>query len=209
MTPSKNILLFGPQGSGKGTQGEKLSAALNLPFIVTGNIFRQNIQQGTTIGQTIKGYINQGQLVPDTVTNTMISERLQQAAGVADIELSGGREKEIAVDVDKERLNYYGLTLKDIIQAIKDNNVGFFTSIPGLGKKTAMKILLELATKLSGDFKLENMYVSEDEKMAVDALISLGFKSQDAKDIIAKLPKELSVEEKIKEGIKIGTSHNK
>ena len=51
------------------------------------------------------------------------SERLQQAAGVADIELSGGREKEIAVDVDKERLNYYGLTLKDIIQAIKDENV--------------------------------------------------------------------------------------
>lgn len=99
--------------------------------------------------------------------------------------------------------------IPDIIQAIKDNNVGFFTSIPGLGKKTAMKILLELATKLSGDFKLENMYVSEDEKIAVDALISLGFKSHDAKDIIAKLPKELSVEEKIKEGIKIGTSHNK
>ena len=99
--------------------------------------------------------------------------------------------------------------MPDIIQAIKDNNVGFFTSIPGLGKKTAMKILLELATKLSGDFKLENMYVSEDEKTAVDALISLGFKTQDAKDIIAKLPKNLSIEEKIKEGIKLATSHKK
>ncbi len=99
--------------------------------------------------------------------------------------------------------------MPDIIQAIKDNNVGFFTSIPGLGKKTAMKILLELATKLSGDFKLENMYVSEDEKTAIDALISLGFKSQEAKDVVAKLPKELSLEEKIKEAIKLGTSKKK
>lgn len=58
-----------------------------------------------------------------SMADNTFSERLQQAAGVADIELSGGREKEIAVDVDKERLNYYGLTLKDIIQAIKDENV--------------------------------------------------------------------------------------
>ena len=58
-----------------------------------------------------------------SMAENTFSERLQQAACVADIELSGGREKEIAVDVDKERLNYYGLTLKDIIQAIKDENV--------------------------------------------------------------------------------------
>lgn len=58
-----------------------------------------------------------------SMAENTFSERLQQAAGVADIELSGGREKEIAIDVDKERLNYYGLTLKDIIQAIKDENV--------------------------------------------------------------------------------------
>ena len=58
-----------------------------------------------------------------SMAENTFSERLQQAAGVADIDLSGGREKEIAVDVDKERLNYYGLTLKDIIQAIKDENV--------------------------------------------------------------------------------------
>lgn len=75
---ARNILLFGPQGSGKGTQGEKLSAWLQLPFIVTGNIFRDNMQRGTDIGHTIKGYINAGQLVPDEVTNSMIRDRLQQ-----------------------------------------------------------------------------------------------------------------------------------
>ena len=76
-----NILLFGPQGSGKGTQGEKLSAWLDLPFIVTGNIFRDNIKQGTEIGATIKGYINAGQLVPDHVTNTMIQQRQIDGGG--------------------------------------------------------------------------------------------------------------------------------
>lgn len=58
-----------------------------------------------------------------SMAENTFAERLQQAAGVADIQLSGGREKEIAIDVDKERLNYYGLTLKDVIQAVKDENV--------------------------------------------------------------------------------------
>lgn len=76
--PRYTILLFGPQGSGKGTQGEQLSAHLHLPFIVTGNILRQNMQANTPIGQQIRQYINAGHLVPDAVTNTMIAERLQQ-----------------------------------------------------------------------------------------------------------------------------------
>lgn len=75
---ARNILLFGPQGSGKGTQGEKLSAYLHLPFVVTGNIFRDNIKNETKIGQTIKQYIKAGQLVPNEVTNQMIAERLGQ-----------------------------------------------------------------------------------------------------------------------------------
>jgi len=74
----RNILLFGPQGSGKGTQGEKLSAWLELPFIVTGNIFRDNIKSGSEIGKLIQSYTNQGQLVPDEVTNSMIGQRVSQ-----------------------------------------------------------------------------------------------------------------------------------
>ena len=85
----KNILLFGPQGSGKGTQGEKLSVHLNLPFIVTGNIFRENIKQNTSIGETIKSYINAGKLVPDEVTNSMIADRLSQTDCKAGFVLDG------------------------------------------------------------------------------------------------------------------------
>lgn len=84
-----NILLFGPQGSGKGTQGEKLSAYLQLPLIVTGNIFRDNIKQQTDIGKDIQSYITAGKLVPDSVTNQMISDRLKQPDCLAGFVLDG------------------------------------------------------------------------------------------------------------------------
>lgn len=75
----RNILLFGPQGSGKGTQGEKLSTLLNLPLVVTGNIFRANMKNGTELGKLAQEFINKGELVPDDVTNKMINARLQEA----------------------------------------------------------------------------------------------------------------------------------
>lgn len=83
MNPSKEkrrftILLFGPQGSGKGTQGEQLSSFLDLPFIVMGNILRQHIQDKTEIGLRIQECINKGQLVPDEMTNAIINERFRK-----------------------------------------------------------------------------------------------------------------------------------
>ncbi len=72
------ILLFGPQGSGKGTQGEKLAEWLSLPLVVTGNIFRHNIKEQTELGKLAQEFINKGELVPDEVTNRMIGERLMQ-----------------------------------------------------------------------------------------------------------------------------------
>lgn len=89
MINSNHILLFGPQGSGKGTQGEKLSDHLHLPLIVTGNIFRKNIKNNTPIGQTIKEYINTGKLVPDHVTNSVIGDRLRQSDCTSGFVLDG------------------------------------------------------------------------------------------------------------------------
>lgn len=58
-----------------------------------------------------------------SLADATFKERLQQASGVADVAVTGGREKEIAIEVDKERLNAYGLTLQDIISAVKKENV--------------------------------------------------------------------------------------
>lgn len=94
----------------------------------------------------------------------------------------------------------------ELINAIKMNDVNFFSKIPGLGKKTAMKIILELSQKLQSEFKMEKMYLSEEDKTVVDALVSLGFKSQDAKKIMTKLPKNLSIEEKIRQGLRLASN---
>jgi adenylate kinase len=73
---AKNIVLFGPPGAGKGTQAAKLIELLQVPHISTGDMFRENIKNGTELGKTAVSYSNQGKLVPDDVTIAMVRERL-------------------------------------------------------------------------------------------------------------------------------------
>ncbi len=72
-----NILFFGPNGSGKGTQGAILKDKYGIPHIETGVIFRENISKGTDLGKEAKGYIDRGELVPDSITIPMILDRLK------------------------------------------------------------------------------------------------------------------------------------
>jgi adenylate kinase len=73
-----NILIFGPNGSGKGTQGAVVQKKYGIPHIETGVIFRQNISQKTPLGEKAKAYINRGELVPDDITIPMILNRLKE-----------------------------------------------------------------------------------------------------------------------------------
>lgn len=93
--------------------------------------------------------------------------------------------------------------IDELITAVRSNQIDYFTKVPGLGKKTAMKIILELSTKLKSDFDMKSMILSEDDKTVIEALISLGFKSHEAKAILSKIPKQLTIENKIKEALKI------
>ena len=71
------ILFFGPNGSGKGTQGAIIKEKFDIPHIETGVIFRDNISRGTELGSAAKGYIDRGELVPDSITIPMILDRLK------------------------------------------------------------------------------------------------------------------------------------
>jgi adenylate kinase len=73
-----NVLFFGPNGSGKGTQGAIVKEKLKIPHIETGVIFRDNISRGTALGKDAKGYIDRGELVPDSITIPMILDRLKE-----------------------------------------------------------------------------------------------------------------------------------
>jgi len=74
-----NILIFGPNGSGKGTQGAIIQKKFGVPHVETGVIFRQNIKDGTELGMKAKEYIDKGELVPDNITIPMILNRLKEA----------------------------------------------------------------------------------------------------------------------------------
>lgn len=85
----KNIILFGPPGSGKGTQAEKLVEKYGLLHISTGDLLRSEIKQQTSLGMEAKKYMDGGELVPDEVVVGMIRERMKQNSDVAGVIFDG------------------------------------------------------------------------------------------------------------------------
>ena len=73
-----NIVIFGAPGSGKGTQSDKLIDHYHLFHISTGDVLRDNIRRGTELGKTAKGYIDQGQLVPDELIIDILAQVLDE-----------------------------------------------------------------------------------------------------------------------------------
>ena len=73
-----NIVLFGPPGSGKGTQAQFLIEKFNLKQISTGDLFRYNMKNDTELGKLAKSYIDKGELVPDQVTTDMLIDEVKK-----------------------------------------------------------------------------------------------------------------------------------
>ena len=73
------LVLLGPPGAGKGTQATGIAEKYAIPHISTGDIFRYNIKNETELGREVKSYLDQGALVPDTLTVRIVKDRLNQA----------------------------------------------------------------------------------------------------------------------------------
>lgn len=85
----KRVVLFGPPGVGKGTQGGRLAAALGVPAISTGDLFRAHVTDGTDLGKRLSALIASGDYVPDSITNSMLDERLAEPDAAAGFLLDG------------------------------------------------------------------------------------------------------------------------
>src|SRR5436190_9151907 len=72
------LVLVGPPGAGKGTQAAALADRLSIPHISTGDLFRAHVGEQTPLGKEAKRYLDSGELVPDSVTNEMVRERLAE-----------------------------------------------------------------------------------------------------------------------------------
>jgi adenylate kinase len=118
-----NILFFGPNGSGKGTQGAILKEKYNTPHIESGSIFRDNISKGTELGTKAKEFIDRGDLVPDEITIPMILDRLQQDDCNNGWLLDGfPRNKNQAIKLD-EALKEAGLSLDIVVEILLDREI--------------------------------------------------------------------------------------
>lgn len=72
------LVIVGPPGAGKGTQAEGFSESLDIPWISTGQAFRDALASGSELGELIGSYINKGNLVPDDLTDRLVADRLDQ-----------------------------------------------------------------------------------------------------------------------------------
>jgi adenylate kinase len=118
-----NILFFGPNGSGKGTQGAILKDKYNTPHIESGAIFRDNIGKGTKLGAKAKEYIDRGDLVPDEITIPMILDRLKQDDCKSGWLLDGfPRNKNQAIKLD-EALKAADMSLDIVVEILLDREI--------------------------------------------------------------------------------------
>jgi len=118
-----NILFFGPNGSGKGTQGAILKDKYNTPHIESGAIFRDNISKGSELGTQAKEYIDRGDLVPDEITIPMILDRLQQDDCKSGWLLDGfPRNKNQAIKLD-DSLKQANMALDIVVEILLDREI--------------------------------------------------------------------------------------
>lgn len=115
------LVLVGPPGAGKGTQAQFLASHFSIPHISTGDIFRANLKSGTPLGLQAKGFMDKGELVPDSVTNEMVRDRLSQGDVGNGFLLDGFPRNVPQAKVLQEMLSQKNTPLEAVLELSLDN----------------------------------------------------------------------------------------
>jgi len=89
-------------------------------------------------------------------------------------------------------------TKEEIFKAVEEENLLFFTQIPGIGKKTAARIILEISTHLKKEQSIRELILTEEDKLLFETLKKLGFRQKEIVQIYNKIPKNIKLEERLK-----------
>lgn len=100
-----NLILLGPPGAGKGTQGQRLSADFGLPYVATGDMLRAAVAEGSDLGQKAESYMDAGELVPDDVIIGVIIERVESDEARDGFLLDGFPRNEVQAHALEEELH--------------------------------------------------------------------------------------------------------
>lgn len=175
-----NLVLFGPPGSGKGTQAAKLVDKYNFIHLSTGDILRDEIRRGTAIGQQAKVLIDDGKLMPDEVVIEMIRQRIKTIKGVEGFIFDGfPRTTKQAEELDK-MLKEEGMAVDLMITLDVDEDV-IINRILERGKdsgraddqnadviKNRLKVYHDQTLVVTHHYKKQNKYVSVDNMGTID-----------------------------------------
>lgn len=116
------LLLIGPPGAGKGTQAAQLAQHFEIPAISTGDIFRENVRNETPLGLEAKAFMDRGEYVPDTLTNALVRDRLNQQDAIAGFLLDGfPRTIDQVTELD-QILDEIGKKLDVVVQLTADGD---------------------------------------------------------------------------------------
>ncbi|CAN5447138.1 adenylate kinase [soil metagenome] len=110
------IVLLGPPGAGKGTQAVQLAEKLGVPQISTGDLFRHNISTGTDLGVEAKKYLDAGDLVPATLTNALVDDRLDDEDAAAGFILDGFPRSVEQAEALRDMLERRNLKLDAVVE---------------------------------------------------------------------------------------------
>jgi adenylate kinase len=110
------IVLLGPPGAGKGTQAEKLADKLGVPHVSTGDLFRHNISNETELGLEAKKYLDAGDLVPATLTNALVDDRIDQEDAAEGFILDGYPRSVEQAEALREILAKHNLKLDAVVE---------------------------------------------------------------------------------------------
>ena len=133
----KNIVIFGAPGAGKGTQSDKMIEKYGLGHISTGDVLRNEIKNGTELGKTAKGYIDNGQLIPDELMIDILAAMIELAVPEDELMarlINRGKESGRSDDNEetiKKRLNVYHTQTAPLIDWYEKE--GIHHHIEGLG----------------------------------------------------------------------------
>jgi len=166
------VVLLGPPGAGKGTQAEKLAEKLGIPHVSTGELFRSNIQEGTKLGVEAKRYLDAGDLVPSSLTNELVDDRLNDPDAANGFILDGYPRSVEQAKALHEMLERRGTDIDAVVE-FRVSEDELLTRLTGRGRADDTEEVIRNRMKVYREETAPLLDYYSDELKTVDAVGTL------------------------------------